>query len=162
LRRQVGDQVGEVALVIGEFSVDPADGEGEAAGLGAPDGVFAGLVLTAAAARDGSEPVEVSAPRDSARSASLPVSSNARRRLIVRVLAVVSSRRAPSRMRSASRSPSARGVGSRSASRRSACNAARWASIGSDLPRRRSPRRGRSISTTVNPAACNTRASPIP
>ena len=47
LRRQVGDQIGEVALVIGEFSVDPADGEGEPAGLGAPDGVFAGLVLTA-------------------------------------------------------------------------------------------------------------------
>ena len=46
-----------MALVIGEFSVDPADGEGEAAGLGAPDCVFAGLVLTAAAARDGSEPV---------------------------------------------------------------------------------------------------------
>jgi hypothetical protein len=43
LRRQVGDQVGEMPLVIGEFSVDPADGEGEAAGLGAPDGVFAGL-----------------------------------------------------------------------------------------------------------------------
>ena len=56
--------------------------------------------------------LDVSAPRDSARSASLPVSSNARRRLIVRVLAVVSSRRAPSRMRSASRSPSARGMGS--------------------------------------------------
>jgi hypothetical protein len=58
-------------------------------------------------------------------------------RLIVRVSAVVSSRRAPSSMRSASRSPSARGVGSRSASKRGACNAARWASIGSDLPRRR-------------------------
>ena len=43
LRRQVGDQVGEVAFVIGEFSVDPADGEGEAASLGAPDGVFAGF-----------------------------------------------------------------------------------------------------------------------
>ena len=57
LRSQVGDQVGEVALVIGELSVDPADGESEAAGLGAPDRVFAGLVLTAAAARDGSEPV---------------------------------------------------------------------------------------------------------
>ena len=53
----VGDQLGEVALVIAELSVDPAYGEGEAAGLGAPDGVFAGLVLTAAAARDGSEPV---------------------------------------------------------------------------------------------------------
>jgi len=52
----VGDQLGEVALVIAELSVDPAYGEGEAAGLGAPDGVFAGLVLTAAAARDGSEP----------------------------------------------------------------------------------------------------------
>ena len=46
-----------MAFVIGEFSVDPADGEGEAAGLGAPDGVFAGLVLTAAAAGDGSKPV---------------------------------------------------------------------------------------------------------
>ena len=57
LRRQVGDQLGEVALVIGEFLVDPADGESEAAGLGAPDGLFAGLVLTAAAAGDGSEPV---------------------------------------------------------------------------------------------------------
>ena len=33
LRRQVGDQVGEVALVIGEFSVDPADGEGEPVGV---------------------------------------------------------------------------------------------------------------------------------
>ena len=51
------DQVDEVAFVIGEFSVDPADGEGEAASLGAPDGVFAGFVLTAAAAGDGSEPV---------------------------------------------------------------------------------------------------------
>jgi hypothetical protein len=48
LRRQVGDQVGEVALVIGELTVDPADGESEAADLGAPDRVFAGLVLTAA------------------------------------------------------------------------------------------------------------------
>ena len=66
LRRQVGDQVGEVAFVIGEFSVDPADGEGEPAGLGAPDGVFAGLVLTAAAARDGSEPVGRSARRGTA------------------------------------------------------------------------------------------------
>ncbi len=55
LRRQVGDEVGEVAFVIGEFSVDPTDREGEAAGLGAPDRVFAGLVLTAAAARDGNE-----------------------------------------------------------------------------------------------------------
>jgi len=57
LRRQVGDQVGELALVVGELSVDPADGQGEAAGLGAPDRVFAGLVLSAAAARDGSEPL---------------------------------------------------------------------------------------------------------
>ena len=48
--------------------------------------------------------------------------------------AAVISWRATSRMRSASRSPSARGTGSRPASRRSAASTARWASIGSDLP----------------------------
>src|SRR5215203_5785526 len=44
-------------LLSASSRVDPADGEGEAAGLGAPDRLFAGLVLTAAAARDDSEPV---------------------------------------------------------------------------------------------------------
>ena len=68
------------------------------------------------------------------RSVSSPRSSSARSRLVCAVLVVVSSWRAPSRIRSASRSPSARGVGSRSASRRSAASTARWASIGSDLP----------------------------
>jgi hypothetical protein len=62
LRREVGDQVGEVPLVIGELSVDPADGE--AASFGAPDGVFAGLVLSAAAARDASEALRRQGPRD--------------------------------------------------------------------------------------------------
>jgi hypothetical protein len=35
ITRDDGDQLGEVALVIGEISVDPADGEAEAANLGA-------------------------------------------------------------------------------------------------------------------------------
>ena len=51
ITRDDGDQLGEVALVIGEISVDPADGEGEAANLGAPDCVFGCLVLTAAVQR---------------------------------------------------------------------------------------------------------------
>jgi hypothetical protein len=42
--------------------------------------------------------------------------------------------RATSKIRSASRSPSARGTGSRLASRRSAASTVRWASMGSDLP----------------------------
>jgi len=53
----VSDQLGELPLVVGELSVDPTDGEGEPADLGTPDRVFAGLVLAAAAAGDGSQPV---------------------------------------------------------------------------------------------------------
>ena len=89
-------------------SVDPADGTGEAAGLGASRR-FAGLVLTSprrrvmAASRS-----EVIAPRDSARSASLPVSSNARSRLIVR-LGCGEFPASAKQNACASRSPSARG-----------------------------------------------------
>jgi len=57
LRREEGDHVGQVPLVIGELTVDPADGEGEPTCLSAADRVFAGLVLVTAAAGDGSEPV---------------------------------------------------------------------------------------------------------
>lgn len=52
-------------------------------------------------------------------------------RLVCAVAVVVSSRHAHSKIGRASRSPSARGVGSLPAS---SCGAARWASIGSDLP----------------------------
>jgi hypothetical protein len=77
--------------------------------------------------------------------------------------ATVISWRATSKMRSASRSPSPRGRGSRPASRRSAASTARWASIGSDLPfPRRCLRLGCSHSITTRPAAANARASPIP
>ena len=55
LRVRALDVSSALALVCSAAA--SADGEGEAAGLGAPDGVFAGVVLTDAAARDGSEPV---------------------------------------------------------------------------------------------------------
>ena len=81
-----------------------------------------------------------------------------------RCWSVVSSWRATSRMRRASRSPSARGVGSRvgvQAAARPAPPGA--ASIGSDLPRPRRPcGPGCSHSITGSPAAASARASPIP
>ena len=102
-----------------------------------------------------------SAPRASSRSVSSPSRSSARSRLVCAVLAMVRSWRAPSRIRSASRSPSARGVGSRSASRRSANSTARCASIGSDLPRpRRVLRAGCSASMIGRPAAPSARVTP--
>ena len=105
----------------------------------------------------------MSVTRAISRSVSSPPSSSARSRLVWAVVATVSSWRAPSRIRSASRSPSARGMGSRSASRRSAASTARWASIGSDLPfPRRALRLGCSHSMTVRPAAATARASPTP
>ena len=121
-RHQIGDQVGEVALVIGELSVDPADGEGEAAGLGAPDGVFAGLVLTAAAAGDGSEPVGGQRAAGQ-RSVSITADGEQRAQTIDRPrLGCGEFPASAKQMRSASRSPSARGVGSQRADALSAAS----------------------------------------
>ncbi len=107
--------------------------------------------------------VSVSEPRAACRSRSWPVSSSARSRLVCAVCVVVRSCRAPSRIRSASRSPSVRGVGSRSASSASAVRTARCASIGSDLPLpRRCLRCGCSHSITHSPAVVTARASPMP
>ena len=79
------------------------------------------------------------------------------------VQASVISCRATSKIRRASRSPSARGTGSRLASSRSAVSTARCASIGSDLPLpRRCLRLGCSHSSTSRPATASARASPIP
>jgi hypothetical protein len=105
----------------------------------------------------------VSSPRARRRSTSSPSRNMALRRFVCAVLMAVNSWRAHSRIRKASRSPSARGVGSFTASSRNAYSTARCASIGSDLPLpRRVLRVGCSASITGIPAAITARASPAP
>jgi hypothetical protein len=97
-----------------------AERQGESADLGVPNCLMAvGVVGLSTPGQGGENGVGERAAGGLAVGVVAP-SSRARRRLVCAVLLVVSSRRAPSRIRSASRSPSARGVGSLSASRRSA------------------------------------------
>jgi Alcohol dehydrogenase GroES-like domain len=91
------------------------------------DGAAAGSARAASA-------VWVREPRAAWRSMSSPASSKARSRLICAVRITAISWRATSRIRSASRSPSARGAASRSASNRSAASTARCTSMASDFP----------------------------
>jgi hypothetical protein len=152
LRCEFVDEGRQLLLVCFQGQDGLDHGDAEPSGVAAPDrllGIFVGL--GGLRLMDFNR-CSLSALRHNTRSVSSPVGSGARSRLMGLVLAVVKSRRAPSRMPQRLTVPVGAGDGKAVSIEAEHLKRSEMASIGSDFPRRRSALRGRSTSTTGSPA----------